>query len=157
MLYFANGSNLDWTQMKKRCPSTEFVCKAMLKDHRLAFTRLSKDRSCGVADVIHDLGKEVWGVVYEIAEQDIGQLDQSEGFNPGRPRELNAYVREQCRVYSDGNTEKPLLVSVYIANKQENPPPPNDEYKMLIVSGAKFWHLPEDYIKKELEQIQVEP
>jgi len=25
LLYFAYGSNLDWSQMKKRCPSAEFV------------------------------------------------------------------------------------------------------------------------------------
>lgn len=128
----------------------------MLKDHQLAFTRRSIDRNCGVADVVPESNKEVWGVVYQISEHDIGQLDKPEGFKPGRPREANSYVREERHVYTDGNTEKPLLVSVYIANREKNPPLPNEEYKMLIVSGAKFWHLPEDYIK-ELEQIKGLP
>ena len=39
MLYFAYGSNLDCGQMRSRCPSTQFVCRAVLKDHSLAFTR----------------------------------------------------------------------------------------------------------------------
>lgn len=157
MLYFAYGSNLDWSQMKGRCPSAQFVCIAMIKDHKLAFTRRSIERDCGVADVIQERGRTVWGVVYQISElEDIIQLDKSEGFKPGRSREANSYIREERHVYTDGTTEKPLLVSVYIANKQENPPLPSNEYKTLIVNGAKFWHLPEDYIK-ELEQIKVVP
>jgi gamma-glutamylcyclotransferase (GGCT)/AIG2-like uncharacterized protein YtfP len=147
MLYFAYGSNLDWKQMKERCPSAQFVCRAVLQDHRLAFTRLSKGRDCGVADVINERGKVVWGVVYQISDYDIGALDKNEGFQPNRKRDENAYVRENYHVYEEGNIEKPLSVTIYIANKQENPPPPNNDYKRLIVEGAKFWHLPEDYIK----------
>lgn len=155
MFYFAYGSNLDWSQMRERCPSAQFVCKAMFKAHRLAFTRSSK-KGFGVADVVHENEKDVWGVVYQISEVDIGQLDKYEGFKPGRTRDENSYVREERHVYADGDTERPLLVSVYIANREDNPPPPNYKYKMLILNGAKFWHLPEGYIQ-ELEQIKVEP
>lgn len=154
MLYFAYGSNLDWTQIKSRCPSARFVCKAILKDHELAFTRRSKERGCGVADVLPATNRVVWGVVYQISELDIGQLDKSEGYRPERPRKDNSYVREERHVYAEGDSQKPLSVSVYVANKQENPPLPIQKYKMLIVNGAKFWHLPEDYIQ-ELEQIKV--
>lgn len=152
MLYFAYGSNLVWTLMKERCPSAQFVCKAKLKEHRLAFTRYSEGRHCGVADVVLEKRGTVWGVVYQISEHDVGKLDKCEGFSPERPREMNSYVREERHVYADDNSEQPLLVSVYIANKQENPPQPSDEYKMMIVNGAKFWHIPEDYIR-ELEKI----
>lgn len=154
MLYFAYGSNLDWKQMKKRCPSAQFVCKATLKDHRLAFTRRSEVRKCGVADVVNELGKSVWGVVYQISEHDVGSLDKSEGFGPDRERDKNSYVREERHVYEEGDTEKPLAVSIYIANKQKDPPLPNSDYKRLIVQGAKYWHLPEEYIGS-LEQIKV--
>lgn len=154
MLYFAYGSNLDWRQMKERCPSAQFVCKAMLKDHRLAFTRMSKKRGCGVADIIYKHGEDIWGVVYQISERDVGGLDRSEGFRPDRRRDENAYIREEYHVYEEGNIEKPLSVMLYIANKQENPPLPNNDYKRLIVEGAKYWHLPEEYIRR-LEQIRV--
>jgi gamma-glutamylcyclotransferase (GGCT)/AIG2-like uncharacterized protein YtfP len=154
MLYFAYGSNLDWNQMRERCPSARFVCRAKLGDHRLAFTRKSKCRGCGVADVLPADGHDVWGVVYQLDERDIGQLDKSEGFRPGRPLKENAYFRTECHVLNEGDKEKPLLVTTYIANKEKNPPLPNSEYKGLIVEGAKYWHLPEDYIK-QLEQIEV--
>ena len=58
-------------------------------------------------------------------------------------------------MYRDGNKDGPLAVQVYFANKQEEPPLPNAEYKRLIVDGAMFWHLPEDYIG-ELEKIEVD-
>ena len=59
-LYFAYGSNLHWPQMKERCPSARFHCVAKLKDHRLAFTRKSISRDCGVADVVPEQGHDVW-------------------------------------------------------------------------------------------------
>ncbi len=140
--------------MRERCPSARFLCVAKLKDHRLAFTRKSENRGCGVADAVSDPGDEVWCVVYEIDELDIGRLDQAEGFIPGKLH--NAYNREESHVYVDGDEEQPLVASIYFAVKENNPPPPNVAYKRLIVEGAKFWHLPPDYIKK-LEQIMVAP
>lgn len=156
MLYFAYGSNLDWSQMRDRCPSARFVRVAKLKDHRLAFTRYSDFRKGGVADVIPEAGQEVWGVVYEIEEQDIGRLDTCEGFQPDRPREKTAYVREERHVYQDGDEKQPLLVSLYVATPQDGGPfHPHPDYKRLIVEGAEYWHLPREYIErlKKLETL----
>jgi gamma-glutamylcyclotransferase len=146
MLYFAYGSNLDWSQIRERCPSARFVCVGLLRDHELAFTRCSCSRECGVADALYEEGAEVWGVIYEIAETEVAMLDKSEGFQPGREQDKNAYVRKERHVYSDGDKEKPLLVHVYFANQQENPPRPSTTYKQLIVDGAIHWHLRTDYI-----------
>jgi gamma-glutamylcyclotransferase (GGCT)/AIG2-like uncharacterized protein YtfP len=155
MLYFAYGSNLDWDQMRERCPSARFVSVARLKDNRLAFTRYSDFRKGGVADVIPKVGQEVWGVVYEIYEEDIGRLDACEGFQPGRPQEKNAYSREERHVYQDGDEKQPIFVSLYIAIRQESGPfLPHPDYKRLIVEGAKYWHLPDKYVG-QLEKIEA--
>jgi len=153
MLCFAYGSNLDWEQMKKRCPSARYCGVAVLPDHRLAFTRRSKTRNCGVADALPEKGSDVWGVVYEIAEQDVGLLDKSEGYRPGR--ENNAYVRGERHVFMDGDKESPLAVMIYFALPEKNPPLPSKEYKEQILKGARFWHLPEDYIKNVIEPLEV--
>lgn len=154
MLYFAYGSNMDWGQMRERCRSARFVGIAVFPDHELTFPRKSLRLGCGVAGVVADVGSKVWGVVYEIDELDVGPLDASEGYAPGRPKDRNSYTREERRVLLDGNDDRPLAVSIYVAEPQDNPPLPSEEYKNLIVSGARFWHLPEDYIR-ELEQIEV--
>lgn len=78
MLYFAYGSNMECIQIKKRCPSASFVGIAKLSDYRLAFTRRSTKRRCGVADVVPEEGHRVWGVIFKIAEGDIKRLDECE-------------------------------------------------------------------------------
>lgn len=153
MLYFAYGSNMDWAQMRERCPSARFVGVAMLPDYHLCFTRRSINRGCGVADAIRDDGRKLWGVVYEVSDLDIGKLDKSEGYRPGR--ETNSYWRRECLVLLDGDEQHPLTVSVYFAEPQPEPPLPNHTYKDLILSGARYWHLPDDYIQ-ELDRIEVD-
>lgn len=151
MLNFAYGSNMNWNQVRERCPSSRFVGIAVLRDHKLAFTRESVNRGCGVADVVAEDGAQVWGVVYEIADLDVGKLDASEGFRPGRDK--NSYDRRECLVFLDGENQRPLTVSAYFGDPQLSPPLPNATYKDLILAGARYWHLPEEYIR-ELEQIE---
>jgi gamma-glutamylcyclotransferase (GGCT)/AIG2-like uncharacterized protein YtfP len=151
MLYFAYGSNMNWPQMKKRCPSVQFVSVAKLTNHRLAFTRKSNHRGCGSADAIPAQAHIIWGVIYEIEESEITNLDEAEDFVPERAR--NGYTRQQTQVFTDGE-DMPVLVSLYFAEKQKNPPLPSAEYKQLIVEGAKHWNLPQDYIEG-LEKIKI--
>lgn len=152
-LTFAYGSNMDFTQMRERCLSAVFVCIAMLKDHRLGFTRKSISRGCGVADVVPAIGKNVWGVVYNITETDRAILDSKEGYKPTRAENQNAYNRRPVTVFPNGEG-MPITVETYFAVPQENPPLPNQTYKDLIVNGAKHWQLPADYIA-ELETIEI--
>jgi gamma-glutamylcyclotransferase (GGCT)/AIG2-like uncharacterized protein YtfP len=153
-LCFAYGSNMDYEQMRKRCPSARFICIAKLPDHRLAFTRKSVKRNCGVADAVPESGCEVWGVVYEITDEDLERLDRCEGFSPGRAR--NSYIREKRYVLADGDPNRPIEVHIYFAVREENPPLPNEEYKRQLVKGAQFWSLPAGYIA-ELERIKTAP
>jgi gamma-glutamylcyclotransferase (GGCT)/AIG2-like uncharacterized protein YtfP len=146
MLYFAYGSNLDWEQMKKRCPSAEFFCKASLPDYRIEFTRKSSILNCGVADIIWDENNKVYGVVYKIDEEDLGRLDKSEGYVP--QRDINCYKRIEVMIFEEDNREKPIIAFIYEVVKEEfGKYKPSKEYKNLILTGAKFWNLPKEYIK----------
>ena len=155
MLYFAYGSNLDWAQMKQRCPLAKFVCRAKLPAHRLAFTVKSVSRDCGVADVLPDQAKDVWGVVYELPDNELKNLDTREGYRPGKPYEQNQYTREDQYVWPDGDAKRPFLVALYLGHSQFDPPLPSDDYKNLIVNGAKHWSPPAEYIR-QLESIHTE-
>ena len=152
MLYFAYGSNMNWGQMKRRCPSARFVSTAMLKSNRLDFTRKSRRRDCGTADIVAQSGCDVWGVVYEIDENDLPALDDAEEFLLGRAE--NGYTRQERYVLPGGDAGPPLRVALYVAEKQENPPLPNQEYKDLILEGARHWGLPREYVAA-LERIRV--
>jgi len=144
---------MDWDQIRERCPSARFLGVAVLLDHRLAFSRDSTTRKCGAVDVAENEGSEVWGVVYDINELDVGNLDKKEGFQPGY--KINSYQREQRHVFLEGDRKKPLAVAIYFAIPQPGVHLPNQRYKDLILTGAKYWHLPDKYIRDILEPIQV--
>ncbi len=154
MLYFAYGSNMNWPQMQRRCPSARFITVARLKDYRLAFPLKSKSRGCGAAGALPDLGQMVWGVVYEIDDREIESLDQAEDYVPGR--EGNNYRREERLVYPGIDGEEPSKASLYFPEEEADPPLPSAAYKRLIIEGATFWGLPEDYVRG-LEAIKVAP
>ena len=156
MLYFAYGSNLDWAQIRKRCPSTRAVSVAVARDYRLAFTRFSTNRQCGAADILASPGEEVWGMLYEIHEAEIDVLDECEGFRPGRAREENAYERVEIDVWKTGTPVYPERVWTYMVVRKLDPcPRPSAEYKRLMVGGARHWGFPDGYLE-QLEAIEIQ-
>ena len=155
MLYFAYGSNLDWAQIRKRCPSTQPVSVVAARGYRLAFTRFSTNRQCGAADILPSPGNKVWGMLYEIDDADIGFLDECEGFRLGRPREENAYERVEIDIWKPGIDAKPQRVWTYMVVRKLDPcPKPSAEYKRLMVDGARHWGFPAGYIA-QLEAIEI--
>lgn len=144
MFYFAYGSNMNWEQMQRRCPSTRFICIASLKDYRFAIARHSRLRNCGTANIFADAGREVWGIVYDVTEADLLVLDRFE----------DGYRREKLLVSAAGDSQGLLEVLVYIAEKEDTVPLPNPEYKRLIIEGARHWNIPESYCSM-LEQIKT--
>ena len=154
MLYFAYGSNMHPLQMRRRCPGYRFVSIAKLQDHKLAFTKRSPRRRCGVAAVIPSPGDEVWGVLYHLKfKRDIQALDKAEGYNSSRKR-VNGYYRERRKVWCPLSPQKALTANLYIARQQLNPPPPNANYIGLMQSGAAHWGLPDSY-RIKLQNIAV--
>jgi len=144
LYYFAYGSNMNWQQMQRRCPSSRFVCVARLADYRFGITRHSRLRDCGTANIYPARGEEVWGIIYEVSDTDLTVLDSFE----------DGYRREILSFHPVENGKQPLDALVYVADIEQNVPRPNAEYRRLIVEGAKHWKLPESYVTL-LEAIQV--
>lgn len=144
MYYFAYGSNMNWPQMQQRCPSARFVCVARLPNYQFAIARHSRLRKCGTANIFPDARGEVWGIVYDLNDQDLNRLDSFE----------DGYRREKIFVVARGDGQHPLEALVYIADKEDDAPLPNPEYKRLMVEGARHWQLPPDY-HAMLESIAV--
>ena len=151
MLYFAYGSNMDWNQMWERCPSARFVGMALLPDHKLGFTRKSQRQNCGVADAVAIAGRNLWGA-YEIDELDVGSLDASEGYRPGQ--KTNSCRPRERMALRDGDESRPRTVWTYFVQPEANPPLASAKYVNLVISGARHWRLPEDYIR-DLERIEL--
>jgi gamma-glutamylcyclotransferase len=147
MFYFAYGSNMNWPQMQRRCPSSRFVCAARLPGYRLAIARHSRLRDCGTANIFRDSDSDVWGIVYEVSDNDMLTMDEFE----------DGYERQTAAVYSADKHRTPLQVIFYIAPKEIHAPSPNAEYKRLMLEGARHWKLPSDYclrLERILESFQ---
>ena len=142
-LYFAFGSNMDFSQMSARCPSSRVVGAGELPDHELGFPHFSAARQCAVAGYLPAQGKSVWGVVYDVSEADLAHLDTFEGFDPARDRKLNKYNRVQVDVRCTGQM---LDCMTYQATPHEAPGLTSRHYLGQLISEARHHRLPTGYI-----------
>lgn len=145
MLYFAYGSNMDFGQMRKRCPSAITITTASLRHHRLAFTRFAESRGGGVADIVPSDGDVVEGVIYEIKDDDAKRLDGYEGIGE------NYYQRLQVRPTLHAG--EVIEVFAYKAVEQGNFQP-SKAYIGRLIAGAKYHGLSPQYIAT-LEAIET--
>ncbi len=145
-LYFAYGSNLDVSQMRKRCEYAEVISGGKLQDYRLDFTRYSEMWQGGVADIVPCEGRDVWGLVYKIKDRGLELLDRYEAYPV-------AYTRFQTEI----ETQSGLVqdVWVYIIQKKEKFVPPSSKYLGIIKQAAAQYDFPE-YYQEILDGIQVQ-
>jgi len=137
ILYFAYGSNLSIAQMKRRCPSSKFLRKAVLKGYRLSFYRYSSSWSGGVADVVKDHRENVWGLVYTLTRADLTKLDGYEGYP-------TMYRRKLITVFGvNGQPTKNVWV-YYIVNKGSKSAP-SKQYIGIIKAAAHNYNFPRYY------------
>ena len=145
-LYFAYGSNMDPKQMAERCPGSHAVGRARLAGHRLAYVWDSPGWGGGVATVVPSSGNEVWGVLWELTDEDEKTLDRYEGVANG------VYTKE--RVDLDATGEK-VNALVYIATDAREKRP-SARYVDALVRGARAHHLPLGYIE-DLRTLRPDP
>ena len=103
-LYFAYGSNLNPLQMQYRCPGSKALTVGCLNHYKLDFTRYSKTRNGGVADVVPAKDHSVWGLVWELSEPDLSSLDDFEGvpeFYVRNKMEISMVTGEIVRAWMD--------------------------------------------------------
>jgi phage replication-related protein YjqB (UPF0714/DUF867 family)/gamma-glutamylcyclotransferase (GGCT)/AIG2-like uncharacterized protein YtfP len=127
--YFAYGSNLNATQMARRCPDAADPRPAMLANHDW----LINER--GVATVEPFAGSEVHGVLWRVSDRDLVTLDGAEGV-PAR------YRRDRLTVHT---TDGPADAWVYIDHRVE-PGAPRPGYLERVVEGAAHHGLPQRWL-----------
>lgn len=136
MLYFAYGSNMDVAQMKERCPESRLIGKASLAGYRLTFDKGSPSWGGGVADIVKDGNSQVWGLIYEVSEEDLKALDRYEG-HP------NFYRRVEITI-NDAQGKKQKAIAYEVVSK-ESFIPPSPRYLNIIKAAAKTYNFPKDY------------
>jgi gamma-glutamylcyclotransferase (GGCT)/AIG2-like uncharacterized protein YtfP len=153
MYYFAYGSNLDLLQMQLRCPGAQFVSTARLDGYRLCFPRKSFVRDCAIVSIEPSPSEEVWGALYELDGTDIARLDEREGYDKRRDRQLNHFNRITVRV--EGADERAVLAEVYVAVPSADPGVPTPQYVGYLIASAAECGLPKSHLEKLAQHMPV--
>ncbi|NML89167.1 gamma-glutamylcyclotransferase [Sphingobium sp. TB-6] len=134
---FAFGSNMPVARLRERCPSARPLGIAELPGHELRWHKRSKDGS-GKCDIVASAtpGLSVFGVLYEIADQEKAALDRAEGLGAG-------YEEIEVEVLSDGDLVK---ARAYRATDTDPALRPYTWYRALVIAGAQEHELPAPYI-----------
>ena len=140
VLYYAYGSNLNFNQMKQRCPSAIFAAIARLPGYRLTFPRMADSWGGGVAGIELDSTSSILGAIYKLSFDDLLILDKYEGVSN------RDYIRVSLIVYLQNSSSQEVWS--YLANpEKDNPFRPSRLYMETIIAGAKYHCLPHEYIE----------
>jgi gamma-glutamylcyclotransferase len=139
--YFAYGSNMAANVIARLCPQHRFLGPARLEDYRLAFTRRSVRTGSGVADIVHAPGQRVWGVLYEISDDELAAIDRKEGYGW-------AYTRVTLPVRLEANDAEHHAAVYTVLSKESAEIPPSRQYLGQIASAARERGLPGRYIEQ---------
>ena len=141
MYYFAYGSNMSEERIRENCKNPKFVDIGYIKDYKFVYDGYSIRWGGAVANIIPKKGEIVWGVIYEISEDDLKALDRQEGY----PK---TYDRKEITVFC---VNKNIEIKAYVYLREGEPAgKPAKEYVDTCVKGAKEHGIPEDYIKNVL-------
>lgn len=124
-LYFAYGSNLNPEQMRRRCPDSQFIDVAILRDFHLAFAGHSKRWGGGVATVLEAPEGQVEGIVWSISDRDLESLDRCEGYP-------YSYDRSSFEVHLTSGEVRSAVVYV---KRDDTSVPPSAEYLEVITKA----------------------
>ena len=102
MLYFAYGDNMDEATLAARGVEFTKVCTGKVRQLRLAFQKPGADGT-GRADLKDDQGGVTEGVVYDVPEAALANLDVYEGVD----NVITSYSIHYTKLYEDRRWERP--------------------------------------------------
>ena len=129
MYYFAYGSNMDIAQMASRCPGATVVGRACLYGHQFSINPR------GYATVIKNKRQKVYGLIWDISDENAMALDQFES------APLH-YQRKMLTVNQSKHRKEKMLV--YVAVKSERGQA-NAGYIEKIINAAQILEFPAYY------------
>ena len=131
MLYFAYGSNLHHSQMKRRCKDSVFLKKINLRDFKLTFR--SKYRA---ADIEKKKNSIVPGALFEISKSDEKKLDIYEDYPILYKKYYFFYYGKKVMTYTMSK-KTPFIY-------------PTERYLNVIKRGYKDCDLNSSFLRKAL-------
>lgn len=131
--YFAYGANMDLENMSDRCLDAIVISTCVLEGYRFIINHY------GVASIIEDHSSNVYGILWEISQEDEDFLDLFEGVKGGW------YTKEVINVamIEDDTIHEGVLV--YVASNH-TPGKPIEDYFQNIIRNAMEFGFPQAYV-----------
>ncbi|MFS8524125.1 MAG: gamma-glutamylcyclotransferase family protein [Limnochordales bacterium] len=148
VLYFAYGSCMSPEDLARDVSGFEVVGPALVRGFRLGFTRYSRARRGGVADLVPDMAGVVEGVLYRVPVEQLAALDEREGAPDNYRRDFIAVRTPDGRIY-DG------VLTYVVADKAPEEIPPHPDYAATIMRGASAMLSPHyvEKLRRHIEQL----
>lgn len=140
MYYFAYGSNLSTRFIRDYTPSAKPVMKAELANYQVEFRHYSEDLGGGISSIIDTPGALVRGVIYDVPQSELEQLDILESVPEGLYRRDTFVVMGE-----DGRWHR---ADLYRVSTPGGPYPPSTSYVDFMIEGAREHGLDAEYVER---------
>lgn len=142
MLIFAYGSNMDSKRLSARVSSARSIATAYITKYQLHFNKASEDKTAKANIMQTENDNDiVWGVIFEIDDQQKPLLDKYEGLGKG-------YNEENLLFTDAANNTYEAWVYIGDTDALNEELLPFESYKQHCLSGAEEHNLPADYVDK---------
>jgi gamma-glutamylcyclotransferase (GGCT)/AIG2-like uncharacterized protein YtfP len=132
-VYFAYGSMMDHRRMTTRAPGASTLGPARLDGFRLEFNVFSTEWEGGAANLELDPNARVWGVLWEVPDDEVRGLDAFQG-HPTFFRREDVVVE---------GPEGPVIAWTYrVAHQGGSFVRPTDQYLQMMRSAIRVNGLP---------------
>jgi gamma-glutamylcyclotransferase (GGCT)/AIG2-like uncharacterized protein YtfP len=147
MLYFAYCTLLDLNEMHKYCPAALPIGTGRLDEYRLTFATYTPGSTGGGCQLEAETGGEIFGVLYELTDTDVANLDKVSGVDKGY------YL--QVPVNIETPEGRVVHAITYIIPHPGGPFRPSPAYVRPILAGAQAVGLPEPYVEGLEKKVQA--
>ena len=140
MKYFAFGSNMSITRIKKRLEYRPPYEVGFVEGYKLVFNKQAYCKpGVGYANIIPSENDRVYGILYDVTNGDLSKLDIKEGVAD------NHYVRSMIDIHVDDTV---IQAVTYIAHESRivDNLLPEKEYLAHLLAARDL--LPDEYIQK---------
>ena len=146
MKYFAYGSNMDTVRMVERNIDFSQRIHAILKGYSLKFNKVAYDNPKeGKANIVPDEKGIVEGVLYDISESDLSNLDKYEGYPIH-------YDRIKVKVQLDDGQEVDAVTYIAQPDKVREGLMPSKDYLNRLLAAKDI--ISESYYRR-LESLET--
>ena len=161
--YFAYGSSLEaahfdeWAKEHGYARRLDDGRPAILDDHEVSLTVPSRHWMGAVGTIAPRSGASVYGVLFEVADEDADMIRHKEGVAAGLFQEVDVEVRLWAPTLDEESTIQLFAARAFQAvpgrqPAQGSPTGPSRKWLDLTVRGAGAWGLP-DLWQAELKRL----